>query len=114
MNTGLAARIAIAAAAGLVTNAGVPPTNADEMKEAIFRVLCTGPHAGNDLGNHHHLLQFHPAYDRDHKLNELFQNHDYLRRQQHWPDIVNYLQIITIGRSNQAVGPVDVPIYFNF
>ena len=125
---GLLARVPIASENGMTNFHGQPVETAADMKEAISRIFTTGPHQGIDLGAHHDLFQFLPSYNRDIKLNELMFNRQYLRHHgngwdfdnylqreeaSQWPDIVEYLQVITITRANAAVGPVDVEFYFN-
>lgn len=119
---GLNARLAIAQANGVVTPAGLPVANAEELKTAIALSMCTPPHNGSDLGNHHDLIQFLPAHYLHGKLNSLCMDWPWLRHggggvggvgAGAWPDVVDYCQVITITRANAAVGPVDTPIYFN-
>ena len=125
---GLLARVPIASENGMKNFRGQLVETAADMKEAISRILTTGTHSGTDLGAHHDLYQFLPSYNRDIKLNELMLNRQYLRHHGNgwdfendmqreeatqWPDIVEYLQVITIIRANAAVGPVDVEFYFN-
>jgi hypothetical protein len=121
---GLAARIPIAAQAGLLTPQNQVVATVDDMKAAIFGFLCSAPDSGTDLGGHHDLIQFLPSHYRDSKMEALMTQHSYLKRHggpwvalpanaNQWPDIVHYVQVITITRANAAVGPVDVPNYFN-
>jgi hypothetical protein len=74
----------------------------------------TGHHAGMDLGSHHDIFQFLPAHHRDGKFNSLLTKYPYLRRTQGMDDIVVYVQGINIERADFAVGPTDLPLYFNF
>ena len=122
---GLTARIGVAAAAGLTGPGGVAVATAGDMKHALATLLCSAPDAATDLGGHHDVFQFLPAYSRDAKLNALLLMHPWIRHHgggmvgaamagaAMWPDVVDYTQVITITRANAAVGPVDCPVYFN-
>lgn len=124
------ARIPVAQQANLRTRQNALVQNAADMKDAISRFLCSAPDAATDLGGHHDIFEFRPAYRRDRKMEALLsvldplQGHGYLRHDgigypnlhegaNQWPDIVDYLQVVTVTAANAAVGPVDVPSYFN-
>jgi hypothetical protein len=51
--------------------AGAPVTNVAQMKAALAEIICSGPNAGADLGGHHDIFQFLPAYKRDRMLSFL-------------------------------------------
>lgn len=119
---GLHDRIATAAAAGLTTRAGNLVAKSDDMKDAIVHFLCSGPNAGVDLGGHHDLIQFLSNSRLRRRMDELLTQHTYLKHHggqwpgvigaHNWRNIVDYLQILDIIKSNVAVGPVDDHDYF--
>lgn len=117
---GLAARVADAAQAGMTTPANQPVNSADELKESIVRFLCSPPNGGSDLGARHDIIQFLPIHHMLDKMNTLLLAHPFLRhhggpngQHEQAADVVDYAQVLTITRANAAVGPVDMPIYFN-
>ena len=123
-DAGLTARIHTAAQAGLTTPQHQVVASAEDMKAAIFGFLCAGLQGGTDLGGHHDLVQFLPSHHHIAKMEALLSQHTYLKRHGgswvalpanagQWPDIVHYVQVITITRANAAVGPTELPSYFN-
>lgn len=123
-DAGLTARVPTAAQAGLTTPQHQVVASAEDMKAAIFGFLCAGPQGGTDLGGHHDLVQFLPSHHHFVKMEALLSQHTYLKRHGgswaalpanagQWPDIVHCVQVITITRAQAALGPVDLPSYFN-
>ena len=64
-------QVRIPTAQHLRTATGAVVQTVQDMKDAIFHFLCSGNDAGTDLGNHHDIVQFSPAYCRDKKIEAL-------------------------------------------
>lgn len=122
--TGLSARIATAAAAGLKNTAGAAVASAADMKEGITNLLCSAPDEGVDLGEHHDTLQFLPNYRMLAKVDALLRAHPYLQRHakscvplipsaDQWPDVVDALRCLAVTSETAAFGPVDLRFVFN-
>lgn len=123
-NAGLLVRAPTATAHGWVNDLGAPVVTAEDMKEAIVQRLTQAPNGGTDLGDHHDLFQFLPSFKKYQCVAPLIQGNLFLRHHglgwtfatpaaqaaaSTWPDIVDYVQEVTIVKSNAA----DVPFYFN-
>lgn len=76
---GLQARVDIASQNGMTTSAGNAVANSNDLIESISNILIAPPNGGVDLGNHHDIYLFLPAYSRDLKMNNLLIGRQYLR-----------------------------------
>ena len=104
------------------------PTFVCDLARALIECLTSGPRGGKDIRSLNQVFYFKSRGDAQYALETLLKNNLWLRRHaagwvntvsgdlkpQEWCDVIDCLQLVAIRSNVKAVGPEELPLYFNF